>query len=539
MSKNNLLFFLIIILSVFLRFFYLGKIPPGFYSDEAAYGYNAYSILLTDKDEYGNFLPLAFKSFGDYKAPLYIYFLTPFVKIFGLTEASIRLSSAILGLVLVVIVYLLTREIFSKRSVSLLSAFLTAIMPLGLQFNRMAHENNLSIVLVTLGILFFLKSLKSSFFIIFSLISFAVSLYAYHDARVITPLIIAAIFIIYRNYLWKIKRKVLAGMIIFFLTVMPFVNLFSDSNSWARPKYTVFSSDKGITLETNQARGEDEVGHFFAPFFFHNKVISYPFNFLENYFKHFDFDFLFFTGDYVKIYQTLGNGLMYFFLLPFFLAGIYFLIRRPINYKEILLIWLISSPIPPALTRFVPSASRFLVGLPILSIIVAVGLIITLEYIKSPILKRVYLVFISFILSLNIAYYLHYYYFNTPIRYAQEWHYGMRAVMDKVKEIQENYSSIWFSKEAWGYIYPLFYLPFPPEKYQPQAKLGSLNEFGFGWVRSFDKYIFDDFPLDLLEREDTLFIGAPVNFYKLKKPLSTVYYPDGNVAFYLADHSSF
>ena len=143
------------------------------------------------------------------------------------------------------------------------------------------------------------------------------------------------------------------------------------------------------------------------------------------------------------------------------------------------------------------------------------------------------------IFSMNFAYYLHYYYINTPLRYSKEWHYGMREVIDEVKDVQDNYSTIWFSREVWGYIYPLFYLPYPPEKYHPQAKLSSLNEFGFGWVRSFDKYIFDDFPSDLAERRNTLFIGAPVNFSKLKKPLSTIYYPDGSKAFYFADHNSF
>ena len=83
MKKTNLILGLIIILAVFLRFYYIEKIPNGLYSDEASYGYNAFSILETGKDEYGNFMPLAFRSFGDYKAPLYIYFLIPFIKIFG------------------------------------------------------------------------------------------------------------------------------------------------------------------------------------------------------------------------------------------------------------------------------------------------------------------------------------------------------------------------------------------------------------------------------------------------------------------------
>jgi 4-amino-4-deoxy-L-arabinose transferase-like glycosyltransferase len=107
--KKTFFIFSLIILAFLLRFFYLEKIPNGLYSDEAAYGYNAYSILLTGKDEYGNFLPVAFKSFGDYKAPLYIYYLVPFVAVFGLNIFSLRLSSAILGVAMVILVFILTK----------------------------------------------------------------------------------------------------------------------------------------------------------------------------------------------------------------------------------------------------------------------------------------------------------------------------------------------------------------------------------------------------------------------------------------------
>ena len=53
MSKKKwIILFLILILGVFLRFWKLGQTPKGFYLDEAALGYNAYSIMETGKDEY-------------------------------------------------------------------------------------------------------------------------------------------------------------------------------------------------------------------------------------------------------------------------------------------------------------------------------------------------------------------------------------------------------------------------------------------------------------------------------------------------------
>ena len=104
----------VVLLALGLRLYRLDVNPPGLYSDEAAYIYNAFSLLETAKDEYGKFLPLAFQSFGDYKAPLYIYLAVPFVKILGLQPISIRLLSTIMGISSTLLVFYLA-GIFYKR----------------------------------------------------------------------------------------------------------------------------------------------------------------------------------------------------------------------------------------------------------------------------------------------------------------------------------------------------------------------------------------------------------------------------------------
>src|SRR3989344_3038162 len=87
----------IIIFAAFLRFYKLGSFPVSLYWDEAANGYNAYSIVKTKSDEYGTKLPLLFKSFNDYKLPGYIYTDAIVVKLLGLSEFSVRLPSALFG----------------------------------------------------------------------------------------------------------------------------------------------------------------------------------------------------------------------------------------------------------------------------------------------------------------------------------------------------------------------------------------------------------------------------------------------------------
>ena len=84
MKKLNYLFILIIFLAFVTRFFALSSFPPGLYSDETALGYNAFSLLKTGRDEFGNPWPLTLRSFGDYKPPLSSWSMMPFIVIFGL-----------------------------------------------------------------------------------------------------------------------------------------------------------------------------------------------------------------------------------------------------------------------------------------------------------------------------------------------------------------------------------------------------------------------------------------------------------------------
>ena len=84
-----------------LRFWQLGNVPPSPDWDEAALGYNAYSIMLTGKDEYGISFPLRLKSFGDYKMPLYSYLSIPFIATFGLSESSTRMLNTLIAILFI------------------------------------------------------------------------------------------------------------------------------------------------------------------------------------------------------------------------------------------------------------------------------------------------------------------------------------------------------------------------------------------------------------------------------------------------------
>ena len=154
--NENRLFVLIVFVAAGLRLFSLGQMPPSLNWDEISHGYNAYSILRTGKDEWGENFPLIFRAYGDYKLPVYIY-LTALSEFFlGITAFAVRLPSALAGVGSVIFSYLLAKELFKKKEVAIITSLLVAIEPWSLFLSRGAFEANLALCLFVAGVYFFI-----------------------------------------------------------------------------------------------------------------------------------------------------------------------------------------------------------------------------------------------------------------------------------------------------------------------------------------------------------------------------------------------
>src|SRR3989344_4023982 len=159
--KNNLPIISIIVIAIFFRFINLPNIPVGFNDDEAAFGYNAYSILKTGMDEWGRFLPFpAFESFGDWKLLVFLFLTAITQFFFGLNEFATRFPSALFGVFAVFACYLLSKRLFDKK-VALLAALFLAISPWHIVASRNAFESDLLVFFITISTYFFLVGLKN------------------------------------------------------------------------------------------------------------------------------------------------------------------------------------------------------------------------------------------------------------------------------------------------------------------------------------------------------------------------------------------
>ena len=81
-----------------------------------------------------------------------------------------------------------------------------------------------------------------------------------------------------------------------------------------------------------------------------------------------------------------------------------------------------------------------------------------------------------------------------------------------IQENYQKYSHFYISKDVgMPYIFTLFYLKYDPEMYQKQAMLTAPDEYGFGQVEKFDKFIFEfKWPKDL--QKNSVLIGSIDDF---------------------------
>ena len=511
--KKNWLLLLILILAAFLRFYHLGSNPPSIHWDETAIGYNAYSILKTGRDEYGNFLPLIFKSFGDYKPGLYIYLTVPSIALFGLNELAVRLPSAIIGVLIVWLTFQFVLLLFKKKALAFWSSFVLAISPWHLQFSRGAWEANLALFLVLLGIFGFLKAeAKKLKWLYLSTISFILAVFAYQSSKLFVPLLVLGLFLCFQKKIKTLPRKHLfINLALTLVLALPiYWSIFSGSGG--RLKVMSLFSYPRSSQETQQILKEDR-GNQFSFQLFHPEALSLTRGFLERYFNHFSGRFLFFEGDWSSLrHGPPYIGVLYFIDFFFLLIGSYWLIRQNSLSSKFIWFWLLISPLPAALSRDSIQATRSLNMVLPLIIIIGCGWYQTYLWLKNQ-KKAIYILCsVFFVLSYFwcFIYYLDQYYIHYPSQSSQYWQYGYKNVVNEIYPIKDDYSKIIFTQK-WGqpYIYWLFYTQYSPEIYQQKARLTE-NQWGdVGRIERLDNIEFREiyWPSDR-NFSKSLFIGT-------------------------------
>lgn len=495
---------LTIIIGAFLRLYKVTSIPPGLNRDEAAIGYTAYSLYKTAKDEYGVFLPLSFKSFGDWKVPLYFYILTPIIGLFGLSEFTTRLPSVLFGIATLLLTYLLTYELFKhplKREqykahlIALIAAASLAITPWHIFMSRNASESNIAVFLTTVGLWLFFKEPKHKLQYIFSFICFGLTLFTYHGNHIFTPLLCIGLLCIYGSKLYR-QKSFISGVGIFLLLVFIILSQTLFKADKTKISGLLPTSDQSKVYEMITLRRLEYPQNIFWPKVLHNKLVFLVRTIAENYSKGFSPEFLYISGGTNLQHNIPQYGNLHFWQLFILPLAFFLLFHRKEKHAVFLLFWLLISPLTASITRDAPHTARMMAFLPLPAILTGYGLFSIGEWLKQRKMLIVGGTFISIIISIYFIIYLDQYFFHFPRVSAKNWGEPMKQMVEKVTMRQSKYKEIIINRpDVSPYIYFLFYQHFDPLLYQktvvryPETsegfvhvkQLGNLHFENIGW----------------------------------------------------------
>lgn len=542
---------LIFILALAVRLLFLGQYPQGFTADEASQGYTAYSLLKTGKDEWGIRWPISsFRAFADYRAPLQTYLVIPSIALFGLNEFAVRLPSAIFGSLAILAIYLLVKQLFpDRKKLPAIAALLLAISPWHIQFSRTALEANFASFLFPMGLYFLLAGAKKpGRNLILSAIFLGLNLYSYLAAKLFVPIFLAAYSVLNFKKISSNIKGYISFAVIFLIFAAP---IFTDT-FWGpgnvRGKDLIISNFSAESLESIKREQYYSDLNSVSPQLsriFSNKVTFTVQQFINNYVSYLSPSFWFTEGGREITYSVFpGNGLLYLFMLPLVVYGLYALIRINHPAKKIILIWLFIGIIPAALTKdgYRPNRVGSLLGL--WEIVAALGFWELLKLIPSK-FKKISIILTSFIVTVSVISYLNLYFFTSPIKYPESLLYGYRELVTKIEKLSPQYSRVIIDRGSQSQVFIAFYTKMDPSFYQDFSKewwpviekknllfLDMINEYELG------KFTFKSFDpsSDLIPGNLVVIKTEKYNPNFAPNVLDRVDYPDDTPAFYILSY---
>ncbi|MBI2085940.1 hypothetical protein HYT74_01205 [Candidatus Daviesbacteria bacterium] len=535
-NKKFLLVLLLIAVAGFLRFFKLGEYPVVLNHDEISQIYETASIVQTGKDIYGNFLPLAFPSTGDYKPGHYIYLSTLPYLIFGDQEATIRVTAAFFGTLTVLGVFLFVKALTQNWKIAYLSGIMVAFTPSEIFYSRKSFEGVIGESLIFFGLFALLKGRYIGALLL------GLSMYVYTSYIIVVPLLL----------LFFLRKRFLPLLLIWLAVTLPLVLLIATNQDLRFRAGSVF-----ITQDPN-----------------FQGSLDYIFN---RYLNQFDPTYLFLNGLNLTDQGVVGMGPLLLLQLPFLILGLF-------RVNRLLVGLMIVSVIPSAVTFEQHSPHRATLFFAALSIISALGLhwfIITsrkpchfmaglnakvitvfrgkpggavrsgfLQFLVNFLRKprtfsprkfiRKWFVLLPFLIAgflLNFVYFVRIYTVSYPYEKSQSLHYPFVEIAKFAWLKYQNFDGIVIDPKFGDvapetavavHYYLAFYGNYPPAKLQGQLKLGEM---------SFDKFSIR--PVNWgkdKNLQNTLIIASPwsipVNSLDKEKIIKTFYFYNGVPAYY-------
>lgn len=499
-----MLFAFSIVLVIFLRFYHLGITPYGLNVDEASYGYDAYSILKTARDQWGAKLPLSLTSFGDAKPAGLSYLMIPFIQVFDLNTLSTRLPSAIAGIIIVGIFYLILQYLNpSKWNIFLSTIF--AFMPWSYGISRLFYEPNIALVFFMLGwylVLINLNISKSSFLYL-AAVFFALSGYFYVAYRLISVLILAyatlSSYHISSFKKWLILACVTFGIFgIVSLPLLPSM-LHGGGGTRLHQELSLRTTDHQMYIDDNRkmcylASDKNPIIAKIC-YLVWNKPILKIQRMGETILTNFSPHYLF-QNSYQPDIIPKGYGAYLSILAPLYLLGLLSNINGLLKHSKskrqnlYILISFFILQIPGVIIEQ-PMVHRNLAPLFIVAIFIGLGWYNLCDYLNQlryTWVKQFILTSFALAITFQGLSFLAYYHSAHVNNQPGLWRYGIDQIMRYTQSQESRYNSVVFDGFEDPILYYAFYTKIEPNDFQKNSIMNPPNEQGWMHYASYKKF---------------------------------------------------
>ena len=491
LDRATMLLLLAMAVGLALRVIGLDAIPPGLNQDEAVNGYDAYSLALTGRDHHGHLWPLAgLESYGDWVSPLLTFLTAPVVGVFGLSVASVRATTAIVGVLAIPAMYLLGVELFRRRGVGLVAAWYVALSPWAVHRGRFAIPPSIVPTMVALTMLAIVWAVRrrSGRATVAAAVAAGLATAAYPTMKLYVPLMLLAALWAFRRGLLQIGgRRIARAVVVYLLIAGPiyYLSLGVPGGQTRWQQVTVLGKGHPPAFFVHQYRA------YFSPRVFLLEGHDHP----------------------AQTPTPGGRGVELLSMAPFLVAGGIWVVlaafkrgqRSEAPFAQFLLLALLLYPVPGALTTRAPHLNRGIHLIPLLGLFVAVGAV-TLADLLARALERTApawrrrgtalaaLVTIAVVGVELAGRYRDYFtaYARRPAVLAY-FQYGQAEAVTYALAHEAEYDGVWVSGGNQSYIYLLFHGRWPPADVQRALRVrraaGSWNQ-----VDGIGKYHFGPLP---------------------------------------------
>ena len=344
---------------ILLYWWRLDQVPPYFVHDEAGFGLASFLLATTGRDYFGNLLPVYVEYFDNHQlgGAIHVYWAIPFVRVLGLSVASVRLSVAIVGLLSLAGFGVLAWRLTGSRWIALLGVWILGASPLFFIQSRLFHDGLMPVPFIIAWLICVVEFEKrrDGRFLLLSAAILGAGFYSYGTARMIMPAYLGLtllLALLSRACSW---RTVAAAGVLFGLMMVPGL-LFA-----ARDPELYMARFRGLSWLTDDISPQSAAALY-----------------LHHYLASFDPVDLFLQGDGSFIHSTGRAGVYLWATVPLAAVGVLWFGWRAVTSRSPLQLLVplafLLFPVPLALIAELHSPARAVYAVPIYAALCVAGL---------------------------------------------------------------------------------------------------------------------------------------------------------------------